>query len=453
MSEINLSLLKPHPLNSEIYGDAADADLVESIEANGILTPILITGDKAEIGPNVIISGHRRYYAAKKLGAPTVPFIVSDLTDAMDIEEAIIIANKQRVKDNYQVGREAKRLIDIESARAKLRSLSNLNNNNVSIERGNFPTRGDSGRARDTVGRKIGIDGTTAERAAKTVTIYDDLLADGEVERAEEIRSALNKSVNAGYNAAKVHIDAEKNNHDQAANKSTFNATNDNIEWAKWSWNPVTGCKHGCPYCYARDIAMRYTGHFNPEFHADRLNAPVNTKIPEGRKNEPGIKNVFVCSMADLFGAWVPADWINAVLKAIEAAPQWNFILLTKNPKRYLEFEYPVNCWVGATADTQARANAAIDVFQQLSWGKNRRPSVLFLSCEPLSERIDLAPDAVMGSLDWLIIGGRSRSSKLPEAQPEWEWVENLFNLARKKNIKLYFKPNLTVQPKEYPTL
>ena len=317
----------------------------------------------------------------------------------------------------------------------------------------NLPHLENTGTSRDAVGNKIGVSGSTAERMIRTVTVYDDLLANGEVERAEEIRSALNKSVNAGYNAAKVHIETERNNQDQAANKSTFNATNDNIEWAKWSWNPVTGCKHGCPYCYARDIAMRYTGHFNPEFHADRLKAPVNTKIPEGRKNEPGIKNVFVCSMADLFGAWVPADWINAVLKEIEAAPQWNFILLTKNPKRYLEFEYPVNCWVGATADTQARANAAIDVFQQLSWGKNRRPSVLFLSCEPLSERIDLAPDAVMGSLDWLIIGGRSRSSKLPEAQPEWEWVENLFNLARKKNIKLYFKPNLTVQPKEYPTL
>ena len=26
-----------------------------------------------------------------------------------------------------------------------------------------------------------------------------------------------------------------------------------NIEWAKWSWNPVSGCKHDCPYCYARD--------------------------------------------------------------------------------------------------------------------------------------------------------------------------------------------------------
>lgn len=36
---------------------------------------------------------------------------------------------------------------------------------------------------------------------------------------------------------------------------SLFNETNDNIEWARWSWNPVTGCLHDCVYCYARDIA------------------------------------------------------------------------------------------------------------------------------------------------------------------------------------------------------
>lgn len=453
MQEMNLSLLKPHPLNSEIYGDAADADLVESIEANGILTPILITSNKAQTGPNVIISGHRRYYAAKKLGASTVPVIISDLVDELDIEEALIIANKQRVKENYQAAREAEKMASIERWRARKR-MSVAATNNILSRQGmvNLPHPENNGTTRDAIGLKIGVSGSTAERMIKTVTVYDDLLANGEVERAEEIRNALNKSVNAGYGMAKEHLQEPDRANTESTIK-TFNATNDNIEWAKWSWNPVTGCKHGCQYCYARDIAMRYTGHFNPEFHKDRLGAPKSTRIPDSRKNEPGIKNVFVCSMADLFGSWVPAEWINAVLKEIEAAPQWNFILLTKNPKRYLEFEYPVNCWVGATADTQNRANAAIDVFQQLSWGKKRRPSVLFLSCEPLSERIELSSDAVMGSLDWLIVGGRSRSSKMEAAQPEWEWVENLMNLARKRDIKLYFKPNLTVQPKEYPQL
>ena len=31
-----------------------------------------------------------------------------------------------------------------------------------------------------------------------------------------------------------------------------FNRTNEHINWAKWSWNPVTGCEHGCEYCYAK---------------------------------------------------------------------------------------------------------------------------------------------------------------------------------------------------------
>ena len=28
------------------------------------------------------------------------------------------------------------------------------------------------------------------------------------------------------------------------------------IDWADASWNPVTGCMHGCEYCYARMICV-----------------------------------------------------------------------------------------------------------------------------------------------------------------------------------------------------
>ena len=34
------------------------------------------------------------------------------------------------------------------------------------------------------------------------------------------------------------------------------------IDWADATWNPVTGCLHGCEYCYARGIARRFGGHF-----------------------------------------------------------------------------------------------------------------------------------------------------------------------------------------------
>ena len=32
------------------------------------------------------------------------------------------------------------------------------------------------------------------------------------------------------------------------------------IEWADYTWNPVSGCLHGCEYCYARKIANRFGG-------------------------------------------------------------------------------------------------------------------------------------------------------------------------------------------------
>jgi protein gp37 len=238
---------------------------------------------------------------------------------------------------------------------------------------------------------------------------------------------------------------------ERPAGKNTFNSTNDNIEWAKWTWNPVTGCKHGCKYCYARDIANRFFKEkFEPTFRPHRLTAPQNTPTPDSK--EIGIRNVFVCSMADLFGAWVPQEWIDAVMGAIRKAPQWNFICLTKNPERYLTIDFPPNVWVGATADTQARADIAMNVFLTLEngGGTGKRPSVLFLSAEPLSEEIYLIEEC-LPALDWLIIGGQSQSTGAPAAQPEWMWVESLLTQVRPTGCKVYFKPNLTVRPKEYP--
>ena len=37
------------------------------------------------------------------------------------------------------------------------------------------------------------------------------------------------------------------------------------IDWCDSSWNPVTGCMHGCEYCYARNIAYRFGGGFRPD--------------------------------------------------------------------------------------------------------------------------------------------------------------------------------------------
>lgn len=32
------------------------------------------------------------------------------------------------------------------------------------------------------------------------------------------------------------------------------------IEWCDHTWNPITGCNHGCHYCYARTMTARFSG-------------------------------------------------------------------------------------------------------------------------------------------------------------------------------------------------
>lgn len=66
------------------------------------------------------------------------------------------------------------------------------------------------------------------------------------------------------------------------------------IEWTDWTWNPVTGCRGGCEYCYARAFAQRFNkGNFEPEFHADRLDQPLKHKKAA---------RVFLGSVTDMFG-------------------------------------------------------------------------------------------------------------------------------------------------------
>ena len=159
----------------------------------------------------------------------------------------------------------------------------------------------------------------------------------------------------------------------------------DCIEWALWSWNPVTGCEHECRfYCYARDIAVEiYPQGFVPSLIPEALSAPLNMKVPKEAATNLGLKNVFVGSMADLFGNWVPKEWIEKVLSYIRQASEWNFLVLTKFPKRYAEFDLPPNVWAGTTVDMQARvANAERAM-------RNTNATVgKWLSIEPMIEPI-----------------------------------------------------------------
>ena len=85
-----LTPFKKHPY--QVREDAAMDELVESVRTYGILSPLLARpkGEGYEL-----VSGHRRRLAAQKLGLPTVPVLVREMTD----DEAVVLmvdSNLQR---------------------------------------------------------------------------------------------------------------------------------------------------------------------------------------------------------------------------------------------------------------------------------------------------------------------------------------------------------------------
>lgn len=212
-----------------------------------------------------------------------------------------------------------------------------------------------------------------------------------------------------------------------------------NIEWAKWSWNPVTGCKHDCSYCYARDIAERfYEQGFEPSFWPERLHMPGNTKVPN--TENPADRNIFSNSMSDLYGRWVPNEWINAVLDVMRSNPKWNFLTLTKFPKKAAEFTYANNIWIGASVDLQARVKATEESFVSIECGKR------WLSLEPLIEPLRFNNPELF---DWVVIGGASKSNKTPAWTPPAYMLIKTIAQFIEHDCKIYLKTN--GRPKEFP--
>ena len=219
------------------------------------------------------------------------------------------------------------------------------------------------------------------------------------------------------------------------------------IEWAMWSWNPVTGCKHNCAYCYARDMANRFYEHkFEPALWPNRLDAPLNQRVPSDQKIEQDIANkrVFVCSMADLFGRWVPQSWIERVLTTVENAPQWEFMFLTKFPIRLSEQVYTPNAIVGASVDTQSRVSATMKAFERVKSKTNVAST--WLSLEPLLEPLQFDNLAMF---DRIVIGGARASNgvlgtkRTPAWAPPTKWVDSLIKQANRDGCQVFLKDNL----------
>ncbi len=251
------------------------------------------------------------------------------------------------------------------------------------------------------------------------------------------------------------------------------------IEWTDYTWNPVTGCLHGCEYCYARKIARRFctnefgTGDgilapcsgdcaacsrmdglefigdkiryshskapfpfgFLPTFYRHRLDEPQKVKKPS---------KIFVVSMGDLFGDWVPDEWIREVFRACEAAPQHKYLFLTKNPSRYAQLNRTgilpegENYWYGAT-------------FDHSNWSDKKGghdpgdfyfPDIddrnTFISFEPLLRDFNIGGTGAK----WHIIGAETGNRK-NKVIPKPEWVKHIVDYSHSSGIPVFMKNSL----------
>lgn len=243
------------------------------------------------------------------------------------------------------------------------------------------------------------------------------------------------------------------------------------IDWCDSSWNPVTGCQHDCEYCYARSLANRYGGFdhdegknpvgnqfvigvqeldkpkhimrknglhkapypwfFLPTLHRYRLDQPSKWSEP---------RTIFVCSMADLFGKWVPDEWIEAVINACLAAPQHRYLFLTKNPARYMHLiangiipENQPNFWFGSTATIPE---------MEFFWCDEVNT---FVSIEPiLAPFEDLTDEGVdpASKTNWIIVGAETGNRK-NKVVPQKSWIDEIVSAAKKAGTPVFMKDSL----------
>ena len=248
-----------------------------------------------------------------------------------------------------------------------------------------------------------------------------------------------------------------------------------NIPWCDHTWNPVTGCRHGCPYCYAKKITTRFSGDvrenlahkeryrvvdgiyvldepflgpndeiinypfgFEPTYHRYRLSTIGKLK---------GGHNIFIGAMADLLGEWVP-DWvINEVLDATNNDLN-NYMFLTKNPKRYMEIAIPEkdNYFYGVTLtnneDVRRRTEYMMYIAERVR---------TFASIEPLHERLDRISLTDIGIYEWIILGAETGKRK-GRPTVKKEWIEDILDSVSKPVfMKESLRPLVADFREEYP--
>jgi len=214
------------------------------------------------------------------------------------------------------------------------------------------------------------------------------------------------------------------------------------IEWTDETWNPVTGCvkvSPGCKHCYAETFAERFRGTvmptgklhpfypgFDPTLRPERLDQPLQWRTP---------RRVFVNSMSDLFGEFVPDEFLARVFDVMRKTPQHTYQVLTKRAGCLREWtasrpwlKHAPHIWLGVSVEDQKYGVPRIAEL------RHAMAAVRFLSIEPLLERLGTLD---LRRIDWVIVGGES-GARAREMDPAW--VREIRDQCVRKDVAFFFK-------------
>jgi protein gp37 len=224
------------------------------------------------------------------------------------------------------------------------------------------------------------------------------------------------------------------------------------IEWCDLTINPISGCLHGCPFCYARSFAKRHAGNerkhpgstgypttgdpCRPYFHPNRIDQILNIG---GRS-----KLIFLDSMSDWFSPGVKPEWLDIVIGAVRQNPEHTFLVLTKWPDRIDLKDVPPNLWLGVSITKQEDAWRLDSLGEKVDGHK-------FVSIEPLHGSIE----ADLGGIEWVIVGAETGNRK-GRIEPRREWVEGIREEVNRLGMPLFLKNNIQKyygeSVRDYPT-
>lgn len=125
------------------------------------------------------------------------------------------------------------------------------------------------------------------------------------------------------------------------------------IEWSEYTWNPIRarnkatgGVGHfcekvsaGCKHCYAERMQPRFK---NPIAYGPQSLEQVEVFLDDEVLLQPlrwkRPRMIFLGSMTDLFGHWVPFEWLDRIWAVMALCPQHTFQVVTKRPERMAEY-------------------------------------------------------------------------------------------------------------------